>query len=221
MAPAARNTALATKIEQLRLALYPIYPVHIPDGSPHPRFPRTLLHFWLLTEDEIDSFAHYYSQSTPSVFTCEYPAPMGWEAGFLARPAVEPSPPQTLQPATLPPLPPLLSSPEKILRVQQQDVEGSGEYGLEEGEIVETPRQESFPEWQGLAVAERLAIKRRMVGKFIGLRGCDTPLWEMELKMQWTQYRVRREIQAESEVERQQQPVEMRRRMGTPMGKFA
>lgn len=46
---------------------------------------------------------------------------------------------------------------------------------------------------------ERLAIKRRMFGKFIGLRGCDTPLQEMEKRVKFLEATVEREMRRERE----------------------
>lgn len=190
MSPAARSAELANKIAQLRLRLQPIYPVNIADGGPHTSFPPTLLHFWLLTEDEIDSFASYYSQSTPCPYTYMYPATMGWDADFLAR---RPSPP---------------SSPQRkfvlecIPPSQDQATEGRQ---LEEGEIdqlLQDGDKEADTEWKGLSKIERLAIKRRMVGKFIGLRGCDTPDWEIDLKFRWMNDMIKKDILAGDEQKR-------------------
>lgn len=78
MAPSTRrNSALAKKIATLQLRLQPLVP--LPAGPPHPAFPKTLMAFHLLTEDELDSIAHYYHQSTPGVYTRQYPANMNWD----------------------------------------------------------------------------------------------------------------------------------------------
>jgi hypothetical protein len=65
MAPLTRpnNAALTKQIATLQLELAPLVP--LPTGPPHPAFPKTLLAFHLLTEDELDSIAHHYHQSTP------------------------------------------------------------------------------------------------------------------------------------------------------------
>ncbi|KAK7951419.1 uncharacterized protein PG986_007147 [Apiospora aurea] len=99
---AAENTAFREKVRQMALPLAPL--VQLTTGDVHPRFPATLLNFWLLTDHELESLASFYHQRTPCVWTRHYPCPVAWS----------------------PSLP------------------------LEE--------------------------KRRKIGKFIGLRGCETPV---------------------------------------------
>ncbi|TLS28345.1 hypothetical protein PpBr36_00203 [Pyricularia pennisetigena] len=98
---AARNPALAQKLAQMALPLAPL--VQLTTGRVHPAFPATLLSFWLLTDDELESLASFYHQRTPSHLSHFYPCPVSW----------------------------------------------SSDLPLEE--------------------------KRRKLGKFIGLRGCDSP----------------------------------------------
>ncbi|EHA53702.1 hypothetical protein MGG_04411 [Pyricularia oryzae 70-15] len=98
---AARNPALAQKLAQMALPLAPL--VQLTTGQIHPAFPATLLSFWLLTDDELESLASFYHQRTPSNLSRFYPCPVSW----------------------------------------------SSDLPLEE--------------------------KRRKLGKFIGLRGCETP----------------------------------------------
>lgn len=98
----AKNPELRHKLEQMALNLSPL--VQITTGYVHPSFPKTVLHFWLLTDAELEELAHFYHQRTPSVFTDHYPCPIRW----------------------------------------------SSELPLEE--------------------------KRRKLGKFIGLRGCESPI---------------------------------------------
>lgn len=124
---------LQTKLDQMRLILAPIY--LLPNGPPHDDYPQTLLHYWLLTESQLDSLAQYYHQLSPAnPWHNQYPACMNWDPNFLAKPD------------------PLMSADEmKSL----------------------------------LSTEERLGIKRRMLGKFIGLRGCETPLVEVERKLKF------------------------------------
>ncbi|KAI9662261.1 MAG: hypothetical protein M1821_008428 [Bathelium mastoideum] len=123
MAPKTRNPALAAKIEELKLTIRPIVPLPT-GGTPAPDYPHTVLHFWLLTERQLNEIAHFYDQSTPTVYTDYYPAPMGWDKAFFERLA--------------------------------------------------------GTEW----AAKRMEIKRRKLGKFIGLRGCETPVEEIAFKLQ-------------------------------------
>ncbi|KIW07923.1 hypothetical protein, variant [Verruconis gallopava] len=125
------NTQLQNKISQMRLKLAPIYP--LPSGPPHPAYPKTLLHYWLLTESQLDALAQYYHQISPgNPWRLQYPACMNWDRDFLAVP--------------------------------------HSSMGEEERRACLSPE-------------ERLAIKRRMFGKFIGLRGCETPMIEVEQRV--------------------------------------
>ncbi|CCE33103.1 hypothetical protein E4U22_000168 [Claviceps purpurea] len=98
------NPGLAYKLHQMALPLSPL--VQLTSGAVHPDFPRTVLQFWLLTDSQLESLAHFYHQTTPSSpWSSQYPCPVVWLS----------------------------------------------DVSLEE--------------------------KRRRMGKFIGLRGCDTPSW--------------------------------------------
>jgi len=121
----------------MSLKLAPL--VQLTTGLVHPNFPRTLLAFWLLTEDQLDDLAHFYHQRTPCEWTQHYPCPVSWPPGLT----------------------------------------------LEE--------------------------KRRKLGKFIGLRGCDTPIEQL----------VRDDVakameRSEEDIERD--AAEVRRRGGTSSG---
>lgn len=83
MSPANRNPQLKDKISQMRLTIAPI--VHVESGLPPPHFPSTMLQLFLLTEDQLDSMAHYYSQITPTCFTHMYPQTMNWNKPLLAK----------------------------------------------------------------------------------------------------------------------------------------
>jgi hypothetical protein len=102
---AALNPEFEAKLAQMSQQLAPL--VQLTTGAVHPDFPRNLLAFWLLTDSQLESLAHFYHQRTPGPYTDQYPCPVSWPPGLT----------------------------------------------LEE--------------------------KRRKLGKFIGLRGCDTPLAEI------------------------------------------
>ena len=107
---------------------YPLAPLHpLPDGAPHPAFPVTLLHYHLLTEDQLNSIAQYYHQDvrSPCVWMHGYPTTMNWDRDYLIH-------------------------------------------------VGETR-----------GVHARVNIKKRKFGRFIGLRGCETPQEESEDYMQW------------------------------------
>jgi hypothetical protein len=81
-APSNRNSALESKIKTLHLKNDPI--VCVISSKPHPAHPNTMLEFCLLTEAQLDSMAHYYSQSVPSGYTNIYSRTMSWDRGFLS-----------------------------------------------------------------------------------------------------------------------------------------
>lgn len=81
--PAVKNPEFYYKIGIMQLELSAIYP--LPAGPPHPRFPKTILHFWLLNEAEINDMARYYSQSEPDQYTLMYPHPMNWDEQAFKR----------------------------------------------------------------------------------------------------------------------------------------
>ncbi|CAK4034105.1 Hypothetical predicted protein [Lecanosticta acicola] len=183
MAPSTRrNSQLAKKIATLQLRLAPL--VSLPAGPPHPAFPKTLMAFHLLTEDELDSIAHYYHQSTPGPWTNHYPANMNWDKAFLAKPS-----PITTTTATTKP-PPTPTTPRR----QKQQVSKDENVWLED--LMKTVEDLSAPvpasqsggdpnnPYAGLTEKERIRIKRRKVGKFIGLVGMETPVEEIAGRIQ-------------------------------------
>jgi hypothetical protein len=165
-----KKDQLASRIAHLKLHLAPLVP--LPTGNPHPDFPQTLLNYHMLTEDQLDSIASYYHQSTPSIWTHQYPACMNWDKEMLAK------------------------------RRQASVVHqlGRGSQGGENTQWMEAllvaekseemakttvfaPRRTSVQFAEGFSDVERLAIKRRKFGKFIGLMDCETPIDEIEGRM--------------------------------------
>ncbi|KAK4890582.1 hypothetical protein LTR27_010744 [Elasticomyces elasticus] len=164
MAPTTRrNSALAKKIATLKLTLAPLVP--LPSGPPHPAFPKTLMAFHLLTEAELDSIAHYYHQSTPGPWSDHYPASMNWDKDFLAKPTA------TITAAT-----------GHTRRLSEQEKEFLTDL-LKTVDELQHPVIPSQPEsedasssrnpYAGLSEKDRIRIKRRKVGKFIGLASLD------------------------------------------------
>lgn len=99
----ARKPELKRKLRNMSIELSPL--VQVTTGLVHPDFPRKMLQFWLLTDEQLEDMALFYHQRTPGCLRTQYPCPITWGTDLT----------------------------------------------LEE--------------------------KRRKIGKFIGLRGCDTPLW--------------------------------------------
>ncbi|EKG17679.1 hypothetical protein MPH_05128 [Macrophomina phaseolina MS6] len=134
------SDAFTEKLNQMRLKIMPIHP--LPGGAPSSAFPTTLLEFHLLTEEQLDSMASYYSQSVRNEWTDRYPCVMGWDDDFFADPA--------------------------------------------------------------LSDNDRVKIKLRKFGKFIGLRGCETPIQETKLRLSLAEAR----IQRATELAKQQQQAQ-------------
>ena len=175
MAPTTRqNKTLTQKIATLQLELAPLIP--LPDGPPHPAFPKTLMAFHLLTEDELDSIAGYYHQRTPGPWTNHYPASMNWDKDFLAKvTAVSPT-----------------TGRRQSRRLSQQEAAFLTDL-LKTVEDLQQPMLPSQPEsegtagrnqYAGLSDNDRIRIKRRKVGKFIGLVGMETPAEEIAGRIQ-------------------------------------
>ncbi|KAM7185455.1 hypothetical protein V8F33_012404 [Rhypophila sp. PSN 637] len=132
------------KIQTLSLPLAPF--VQLTSGLVHPAFPQTLLHFWLLTSDQLDALAAFYHQSPPCEWTAHYPCPIVYHPGL----------------------------------------------SLEE--------------------------KRRKIGKFIGLRGCETPVQSsssQNVDEFWGRAKTEEEIMEDARRARMnQEEDEIRRKMG-------
>ncbi|KEQ92039.1 hypothetical protein AUEXF2481DRAFT_91639 [Aureobasidium subglaciale EXF-2481] len=159
--PPTKKDQLASKIAHLKLRLAPLVP--LPAGSPHPDFPRTLLDYHLLTEEQLDGIASYYHQSTPGIWTYQYPACMNWDKEMLAKRRA--------------------SVAQHLRRASQVESNQWWESLLaaEEAEnAVVVKRRPSVQFTEGLTDAERISIKRRKFGKFIGLMNCETPVEEIE-----------------------------------------
>jgi hypothetical protein len=102
----ARKPELRRKLRNMAIELSPL--VQVTTGLVHPAFPRKMLQFWLLTDEQLEDMARFYHQRSPpgsGGLRTQYPCPITW----------------------------------------------SSDLPLEE--------------------------KRRKIGKFIGLRGCETPVW--------------------------------------------
>lgn len=67
----------------MALPLAPL--VQLTTGEVHPAFPSTLLNFWLLTDAELESLAHFYHQRSPSEWTYQYPCPIQWDSGLTLQ----------------------------------------------------------------------------------------------------------------------------------------
>ncbi|OQO00419.1 hypothetical protein B0A48_13768 [Cryoendolithus antarcticus] len=204
MAPLTRrSSALAAKIATLQLQLAPLVP--LPSGPPHPAFPKTLLTFQLLTEDELDSIAHHYHQSTPGPWTMHYPAVMNWDKKFLARPTRRSSRDAKM----------MGNEERRLSQVEVKFVEGLMEtvkdiQAPEPRVLASTPSSaNSSNPYAGHSDKDRIRIKRRKVGKFIGLVGMDTPVEEIAGRIQAS---LERAVEASREELRRNEEIMLRRR---------
>jgi hypothetical protein len=116
-----------------------------------------------LSEEQLDAIASYYHQSTPGIYTHEYPACMNWDKDMLAKRRA--------------------SVAQHLRRASQVEDNQWWEKLLaaEEAEnALMVKRRPSVQFAEGFTDAERIAIKRRKFGKFIGLLNCETPVEEIE-----------------------------------------
>lgn len=72
------NPPLARKLLQMALPLSPL--VQLTTGAVHPYFPRTVLHFWLLTDAQLETLAAFYHQRSYSPWSALYPCPIRWRS---------------------------------------------------------------------------------------------------------------------------------------------
>jgi len=219
MAP--KNKALAQKLATLRLPLAPLVP--LPSGSPHSSFPRTLLAYHLLTEEELDSIAHHYHQSTPGFWTNQYPENMNWDKGFLNASKVT-SASEAAQGLRRVSLPVPASGPADMsveggaaaekawwtdILASRGHSSSTSAADIDTDDVAVSPRTTSptssatrarTRRWSAtqMSTTDRVAIKRRKVGKFIGLVGMQTPIEEVEGRIRWCLERAIRVAREES-----------------------
>ncbi|KFA64163.1 hypothetical protein S40285_00845 [Stachybotrys chlorohalonatus IBT 40285] len=72
-----KSLVFELKLRQMQMRVSPL--VRLDTGTVHPDFPTTMLHFWLLTEHQLDSLAYYYHQAAPNPFWAMYPYPICWD----------------------------------------------------------------------------------------------------------------------------------------------
>lgn len=177
-----------------------------------------MLAYHLLTEEELDSIAHHYHQSTPSIWTYQYPASMNWDKEWLNASK------QRRRSSLMSSSSRRQSRAETADQTQMQDVEVAtsdddwltvlaADGGEPHDDHAVGPmarrRSSSARPSKGMTDAERIAVKRRKVGKFIGLIGMDTPADEIENRMRFLMEQV---IQARQEELRVTEEWYLRRR---------
>ncbi|KAH7021759.1 hypothetical protein B0J12DRAFT_585734 [Macrophomina phaseolina] len=64
-------------IQRLRRPIRPL--LALQTGRAHPEFPRTMLHYHLLSERQMDSISLYYSQAVRDDYSDMYPRPINWD----------------------------------------------------------------------------------------------------------------------------------------------
>ncbi|KAJ9648347.1 hypothetical protein H2201_000532 [Coniosporium apollinis] len=191
---------LNTKITHLRLPLAPL--ISLSHGTTHPAFPKTFLHFWLLTEDELDDMMRFYDQAAPNrnVFSSCYPVPVEYDLEYLERRPASSSSSLATSTATS-------ASSTTSSGVDLPSVLGKRQRSRPT-ELASAPPSPalvsgSSPDEEELHLSDhdRLAIKRRKFGKFIGIRGCETPREEVLLRLRFMQRRIRQSVEAEMRVQ--------------------
>nr|POE89093.1 hypothetical protein CFP56_78676 [Quercus suber] len=161
----------------------------MPSGPPHPAFPTTLLAFYLLSEAELDSMMSYYHQTTPGPWSLEYPCPINWDKDFLAKRSRPSSPLRVAEED---------DETQTTATSQQQDqkslaIAGNGSTSSVTAMVRELQSSTIYgvgllPSegicYDELSDIDRIRIKRRKLGKFIGLPGMQTPVREIEARIQ-------------------------------------
>ncbi|KIH87827.1 hypothetical protein SPBR_05296 [Sporothrix brasiliensis 5110] len=72
----ARRPALEAKLAHMAQELQAL--VNTQTGIAHRDFPLTIVQFWLLTDEQLESLASFYHQRTPTPWKYCYPCPVEW-----------------------------------------------------------------------------------------------------------------------------------------------
>jgi hypothetical protein len=184
--------------------------------------------FHLLTEEELDNIASYYHQATPSEYTHQYPATMNWDKDFLAK-RPPPTPRAPAAPSTINTNttsnsnnnPSIKDGKIQVHRRRSRQLSHAEDVWLEDlmhtVEDLRSPLPPSQDEmdvdgrpgnsanpYANLSERERIRIKRRKVGKFIGLVGMETPAEEIagriQMSLDLAVARSRAELQRNEEI---------------------
>ena len=85
MMPLLEQNSFNEKLEALMHELMPLF--NVETGESHPEFPRCVIHFWLLDNEQLDSLMEFYHQKPgTSYWKDHYPKSVGWEENLsLAR----------------------------------------------------------------------------------------------------------------------------------------
>ncbi|KAH6988814.1 hypothetical protein BKA56DRAFT_459295, partial [Ilyonectria sp. MPI-CAGE-AT-0026] len=75
-----KDPDLASKLEQMAQRLFPL--VNLDQGLVHPAFPQTVLSFWLLTDEQLESLAQFYHQKILNQYTDLYPCKITWRCNM-------------------------------------------------------------------------------------------------------------------------------------------
>ncbi|KAH6970440.1 hypothetical protein BKA56DRAFT_496215 [Ilyonectria sp. MPI-CAGE-AT-0026] len=75
-----KDPNLASKLEQMAQRLFPL--VDLDQGLVHPAFPQTVLSFWLLTDEQLESLAQFYHQKILNQYTDLYPCKITWRCNM-------------------------------------------------------------------------------------------------------------------------------------------
>lgn len=161
----ARGADLSHRLAHLRTTLAPL--VSVTDLTTHPDFPATLLHFYLLTSPQLDALAEHYHQRSPRVESWGYPISVvgRWavRSGGLSSDGLS---------SGTPALPGTTATSSSALDISAAIM------GLEPSD-----RKTGSGHGQGASGKATLADRRRRFGRFIGLRGCESPTLSLQEAM--------------------------------------
>ncbi|KAI0397882.1 hypothetical protein F5Y17DRAFT_454763 [Xylariaceae sp. FL0594] len=160
---AAHSEAFRQKLQQMALPLAPL--VQLTTGEVHPAFPGTLLNFWLLTDEQLEELAHFYHQRTPCRYTFHYPCPINVSLLLLSLSRRSPSSPSPPSSSSLFPWYYALSIAFLLFLVVLVHF------------LLIIFGALAFASWIFHVWSSDIPLeeKRRKIGRFIGLRGCESP----------------------------------------------
>ena len=230
-----RSQAFYERVGHLRIKLAPL--ASLSHATVHPDFPETILHYHLLTEEQLDALARFYDQCSPTTLTKMYPACMNWDKTFLASlddSSIRVSKIATASYSIFPeennagdmhmvtsPITPKQLSPRSTVFAATSSPSSQTALGTQwdgpawvltlpynvpgddfirkaaaavtidaaDDMSTDGSNENETEMRKRLAREIRIAMKRRMFGKFIGLRGMDTPIEEVSMKLKFLEAR--------------------------------
>lgn len=165
-----RAVHFSNRLAHLRTRLAPL--VSVTDQTAHAEFPATLLQYHLLTSPQLDALAQHYHQSSPRVESWGYPVSVvgRWAVPSSSSPLLPSQPTTTTTTNSNQSTAHSLSFAIMGLEPDNGPTTGSGS-GSEPASPASAPRRSG----RGKKAKASVHDRRRRFGRFIGLRGCESP----------------------------------------------